>query len=423
MAGQAAGRRGALPGARRVLATSGAALLGVWSMAGTAGAATGAPTPAATAAAQSPSTTQCVLLCPTTTAPRPATTTPATAPASTRPPTTTTTRPAPTTAPGASTPVAASSPPPTPPSPSGGTGDNPVPGAPFPASLLAIANSVHRSPPSNTSALMAALAPLEQAGMTTLQAEIAGMGQFPVAGSAYYTDDWLEPRPGPTPHLHMGDDIIAPTGTPLRAPATGQLTYSDSDPAGYGLTAIVTRADGAYFLMAHMSATVAGLASGSSVAQGQIVGFVGATGDATGPHCHFEVHPGGGAAVDPKPLLDKWQAQAIAAIPAVLAAYQSGRAKPPAVAQPAVPAPSQLVPGPSEYPTLPAPSASGGKDSLAVLRGSHVPSTTRVGLVGLVLLLGTGATTLDVAWRARRAGGDRPDLEAGPDLGAGPEPG
>ncbi len=409
--------------------SSGAGFLGVWSTAGPAEASTSAAA-SQDQASQSTNTTQtCPILCsPTTTMP-PTTTTVASPPTTTR--SRSTNSPPPASIPPVKTPQGnpgtgnpgtgnpgqanpgpagntlspAQPPPPT--VPSGGTGDNPVANAPFPAALQAIANSVHRSPPSNTSALIAALAPLEQAGMTPLQAEVAGMGQFPVAGDVYYTDDWLEPRPGPVPHVHMGDDIIAASGTPLRAPATGQLTYSNSDPNGYGLTALVTQPDATYYLMAHMSATVQGLTSGSAVTQGQIVGFVGATGDATGPHSHFEVHPQGGAGVDPKPILDQWQAQAIAAIPAVLAAYKGGTIPAPAVGQPVIPAPAQLTPGPSEYPTENPTLALGSgpqqKESLAAAHAPSVPASTRLGLAGLVLLLGTGAATLDVTWRARRA--------------------
>ena len=203
--------------------------------------------------------------------------------------------------------------------------------------LQAFAAGIPRTGPGTTWPLLAALAPLTHFGLTQLQTALVGFGNFPVAGPAYYTDDWLEYRSTPTPHLHQGIDIVAAPGTPLRSPTDGTLTYSNSDPDGYGLTAIVTQTDHTTFVMAHMSATVLGLASGAHVTTGQVVGFVGETGDATGPHCHFEVHPRGGAGIDAKPLLDRWLALAQAAAPGLIAAYQgagSQAAEPPVVTVP-----------------------------------------------------------------------------------------
>ena len=65
----------------------------------------------------------------------------------------------------------------------------------------------------------------------------------------------------------------------------------------------MTIADGTYFFYAHMSAFAPGLSVGSAVKAGQIIGQVGMTGDAPIPHLHFEVHPGGGASVNPTPYV------------------------------------------------------------------------------------------------------------------------
>jgi hypothetical protein len=131
--------------------------------------------------------------------------------------------------------------------------------------------------------------------------------------------------------LHQGTDIWAPQGTPIRAPDAGRLRYENAGLGG--LAAYVTVADGTYYYLAHMAATAPGLASGATVVQGQIVGFVGDSGNARGgpAHCHFEIHPRGGAAVDPKPILDRWTEDATAY--AIALATHSDR---PSLAQPRV---------------------------------------------------------------------------------------
>jgi murein DD-endopeptidase MepM/ murein hydrolase activator NlpD len=251
----------------------------------------------------------------------------------------------------------------------------------FPPALLAIANAVHRTPPSNDAALLSALAPLSQLGYNAQQAMIVGMGQFPIAGPAFYTDDWLEPRPGPIPRLHQGDDIICAEGTPIRSPIDGVLRYDFSDPTGYGVAAIVTGPDKTFYLNGHLSATVNGLTTGAAVKQGQVIGFVGATGDATGPHDHFEVHPLGGPGVDPKPVLDAWQAAAIKAVPVLISSIKGTRGSAPATVAPlpiAFPAPVAFSPA------LP-------------LAARPVPEKSLAGLalVGLAALLATSGLALN----------------------------
>jgi hypothetical protein len=93
------------------------------------------------------------------------------------------------------------------------------------------------------------------------------------------------------------------------------------------MSSYVTTPDGTFFYMAHLSAFVEGQKTGQKVKAGDVVGFVGATGDAAGgaPHCHFEIHPKGGAATDPKPYLDVWLNQDLANIPQLLGAYLGNR--------------------------------------------------------------------------------------------------
>jgi len=132
---------------------------------------------------------------------------------------------------------------------------------------------------------------------------------FPVLGAYTYTNDWLAPRIG---HLHQGIDIFAAKGTPLVAVQDGTVdTLSD-----YGLGGIslhVTNERGDYFYYAHLSGYAPGVQEGMPVRAGDVIGYVGNTGDAvtTPPHLHFEVHPAGGPAVNAFPYLEAWRAQAL----------------------------------------------------------------------------------------------------------------
>lgn len=250
---------------------------------------------------------------------------PAPAPTTTAPTTTTTT-----TAP--AEPVAPrepAPPPPGPPAPSdapaGGGGDAPAPpGADrIPPGYAAIIASVRRTPANNTRQLLAALAPLQELGLSLEEAAVLGFGRFPVAGEATFGDDWLYPRFVPYFHLHVGTDIFAARGTPVRAPVDG-VFRSTNGPIG-GLAAYVTMADGTYFYMAHLDALAPGLADGQQVRTGQVLGYVGDSGNARGgkPHVHFEIHPRGGGPINPKPYLDRFVADALARAPAVVAHYRA----------------------------------------------------------------------------------------------------
>jgi murein DD-endopeptidase MepM/ murein hydrolase activator NlpD len=204
--------------------------------------------------------------------------------------------------------------------PTGPGGVAPAPQA-VPPEYQSQIDSVRRTPPSNDKALLDALQPLVTMGLPALEVEIVGMGRFPIAGYAWYRDDWLEPRVGPPFHLHQGNDVFADCGLPVRSPLDGVLRLT-SDSLG-GTTVYVTQADATYVYMAHLSAYVAGQVSGQTVRTGQVVGFVGNSGDAQGGACHvhFEIHPLGGAAVDPKPSLDRWLADALAGAPRLVALY------------------------------------------------------------------------------------------------------
>ncbi len=191
-----------------------------------------------------------------------------------------------------------------------------------PGQVAEVLRSQQRSGASSTTALVEALKPLQNYGMTMDEALTLGMGRFPLLGVAYWTDDWLDPRSGPPPHQHQGNDLFAAFDTPVRAPVDGIVRFEDAGLGGKG--AFVTAADGTYYYMAHLNAFSRELASGAAVTQGQIVGYNGDSGNAKGgaPHVHFEIHPRGGAAIDPKPILDAWVAEALAKVSDLIASFQ-----------------------------------------------------------------------------------------------------
>ncbi|MEU0336454.1 transglycosylase family protein [Streptomyces sp. NPDC006193] len=97
---------------------------------------------------------------------------------------------------------------------------------------------------------------------------------------------------------HTGVDFAVPTGTSVRAAATGHVVSAGWG-GSYGYQVVLRHADGRYTQYAHLSAI--SVRAGQSVAAGQRIGRSGATGNVTGPHLHFEVRtgPGFGSDVDP----------------------------------------------------------------------------------------------------------------------------
>ena len=122
---------------------------------------------------------------------------------------------------------------------------------------------------------------------------------FPVQGVCSYENTWHAPRG--TNRLHLGVDIIAKEGNLLYAVADGTITkmYSTATDKLAGNGVRLTRADGTYFFYGHMLRVADGVGIGVKVKAGQVIGYVGKTGDTTTPHLHLEVHPFGGEAIDP----------------------------------------------------------------------------------------------------------------------------
>jgi murein DD-endopeptidase MepM/ murein hydrolase activator NlpD len=133
-------------------------------------------------------------------------------------------------------------------------------------------------------------------------------GPFPVAGPARWTNDWHARRCEPYPHLHQGLDIFAEGGTPVVAARDGRISQR-ADHAIAGLSVEITGGDGVQYFYAHLSQIAEGVSVGDRVETGDVLGYIGATGNAFGgpPHLHLEIQPGG-VPVPPKPYVDRWLA-------------------------------------------------------------------------------------------------------------------
>lgn len=119
-------------------------------------------------------------------------------------------------------------------------------------------------------------------------------------------DSWGFPRMTGTAdaHWHEGIDLFAPAGTPLLATERGIVTKIGSGRLG-GLRLWLRGESGTDWYYAHLSAFAPKLSEGQVVEAGELLGYVGNTGNAVGtpPHLHMQVHPNGGDPVNPYPLL------------------------------------------------------------------------------------------------------------------------
>ncbi len=126
---------------------------------------------------------------------------------------------------------------------------------------------------------------------------------FPVQGICSYENTWHAPRG--SNRLHLGVDILAKEGNLLYAVADGTITkmytVASDKLAGNGVR--LTTADGTYFFYGHMQRVADGITIGTTVKAGQVLGYLGKTGGTTTPHLHLEVHPFGGEAIDPTPVV------------------------------------------------------------------------------------------------------------------------
>ena len=116
----------------------------------------------------------------------------------------------------------------------------------------------------------------------------------PVQGSVSFVDTWGAPRSGG--RSHKGVDMFASIGTPVAAPVAGTVSHRSNGIGGRSYH--LNGDDGNYYYGTHLSA----YGESGWVEAGTIIGYVGDDGNARGiPHLHFEIHPGGGSAVNPYP--------------------------------------------------------------------------------------------------------------------------
>ncbi len=126
------------------------------------------------------------------------------------------------------------------------------------------------------------------------------MDAFPVQPRCAFWDTFGAARDGGA-RSHEGIDIGAAEGQQVFAVRAGTITkiYRESPTNRGGNSFRLTASDGTYFFYGHLSAFVDGLTTGLKVSAGQVLGYVGHTGNAgTVNHLHFEIHPGGGAAIN-----------------------------------------------------------------------------------------------------------------------------
>src|SRR5690606_32670788 len=249
-------------------------------------------------------------------------------------------------------------------------------------------------------AVIGQLVPL---GLSEEEAIRVGFGRFPIAGVANFTHDWYFPRWGPGFRFHMGTDVFAAHGTPVRSPVDGTVT-SGSGSLG-GLCFKVSQPDGTYVYMAHLSGLVEGFQEGMAVKTGDIVGYVGNSGNArtTPPHVHLGIYTAGRDATDPKPILDQMLAEALAALPGVVEQVKAQRGDAPAPtaeasAEPAPRVPQSLLAS-SLLRSLVDERASGSLDTAVLLEAVGNPSSA--GLAVAEAEASQLAASID--WGAREA--------------------
>ena len=137
-------------------------------------------------------------------------------------------------------------------------------------------------------------------------------GVFPVQGTWTFGGTDARFGAGRTGHIHQGQDVTAPEGTPVVAPEAGVVSTVAYQAAGAGYYVVLHGEDGRDLVFMHLEAGSIPVTKAAPVAAAQLLGRVGTTGTASGPHLHFEIWPDGWWAspasrpIDPLPDLMAW---------------------------------------------------------------------------------------------------------------------
>ena len=121
---------------------------------------------------------------------------------------------------------------------------------------------------------------------------------LPVTG--YHLTARFGQRSGLWSTVHTGLDFAGPSGSTIVSVAAGVVKSTGYEGA-YGNRTIITLRDGTDIWYCHQSRIAVSV--GQTVDAGDTIGYTGSTGNVTGPHLHLEVHPNGGAPIDPEPIL------------------------------------------------------------------------------------------------------------------------
>ena len=148
----------------------------------------------------------------------------------------------------------------------------------------------------------------------------AATWQWPLHGKLDVRDRFGAPRP--KGKKHQGVDLAATSGTPVYAAQAGTVTRADGnwDPKGYGNLVVVDHPGGWQTYYAHLSKFE--VHKGDTVTQGQLIGEVGETGDAQGPHLHFETRKDS-KVVDPQGVIGSTSSAAAVSFGALHSSYDN----------------------------------------------------------------------------------------------------